>query len=53
MPYTAFQAALDPTAPPNMRSYWRGEYMSELSDDALETFIQHAQTLTESSPPFS
>ena len=53
MPYTAFQAALDPTAPPGMRSYWRGEYLNELSDDALDTFLDRGRTLTESSPPFS
>jgi FAD/FMN-containing dehydrogenase len=53
MPYTAFQAALDPTAPPGMRSYWRGEYLNELPDDALDSFLDHGRTLTESSPPFS
>ena len=53
MPYTAFQAALDPTAPPDMRSYWRGEYLNELSDDAIDAFLEHAQTLTESGRPFS
>jgi FAD/FMN-containing dehydrogenase len=53
MPYTAFQAALDPTAPPNMRSYWRGEYLNELSDDAIDAFLEHAQTLTQSGRPFS
>jgi FAD/FMN-containing dehydrogenase len=53
MPYTAFQAALDPTAPPDMRSYWRGEYMNDLSDNAIATFLEHAEKLTESAPPFS
>jgi FAD/FMN-containing dehydrogenase len=53
MPYTAFQAALDPLAPPNMRSYWRGEYMTELSDEAIGMFVEHAQALTESARPFS
>jgi FAD/FMN-containing dehydrogenase len=53
MPYTAFQAALDPTAPPEMRSYWRGEYMNELSDGAIETFLEHAGSLAEAAPPFS
>jgi hypothetical protein len=35
MPYTAFQAMLDPTAPPGMRSYWRGEYLDHLDADAI------------------
>jgi FAD/FMN-containing dehydrogenase len=53
MPYTAFQAALDPLAPPGLRSYWRGEYMNGLSDAALETFLAHAPGLTEAAVPFS
>ena len=27
MPYTAFQAILDPSAPKGLRNYWRGEYL--------------------------
>jgi FAD/FMN-containing dehydrogenase len=53
MPYTAFQAALDPLAPRGMRSYWRGEYMNGLSDAAIETFLEHAPNLTEAAVPFS
>jgi FAD/FMN-containing dehydrogenase len=45
MPYTAFQAALDPLAPWGARSYARGEYMSGLSDAAIETFLSHAVDL--------
>jgi FAD/FMN-containing dehydrogenase len=53
MPYTAFQAMLDPTAPPGKRSYWRGEYMTELGDGAIETFLEHAPPLTTAAMPFS
>src|SRR6185437_10795530 len=53
MPYTAFQAALDPFAPPGMRSYWRGEYLSVLPDDALDTFLAHAPEVTEAAMPLS
>jgi FAD/FMN-containing dehydrogenase len=53
MPYTAFQAALDPLAPRGMRSYWRGEYMSGLSDEAIDTFVEHAPALAEAAVPFS
>ena len=42
MPYTAFQAMLDPMAPKGFRSYWRGEYLQSLSDAAIDTFVQHA-----------
>jgi FAD/FMN-containing dehydrogenase len=42
VPYTAFQAALDPFAPWGVRMYSRGEYMRELSDAAISTFLAHA-----------
>ncbi|HEY7208013.1 MAG TPA: FAD-binding oxidoreductase [Gaiellaceae bacterium] len=53
MPYTAFQAILDPMAPPGLRSYWRGEYMSGLTDPAIDTFLEHAPGLTSAAAPFS
>jgi FAD/FMN-containing dehydrogenase len=51
MPYTAFQAILDPSAPPGQRNYWRGEYMTELPDAAIDTFVEHAAKPLV--PPFS
>jgi hypothetical protein len=53
MPYTAFQAALDGFAPEGMRSYWRGEHMGGLSDEAIDTLLAHGTPLTEAAPPFS
>ena len=53
MPYTAFQAALDPLAPWGVRSYWRGEYVRELSDAAIDTFLAHAVDLTALGAPLS
>ncbi|MGC0334843.1 FAD/FMN-containing dehydrogenase [Streptomyces sp. SAI-170] len=53
MPYTAFQSALDPLAPPGLRSYWRGEYMRELSDEAIDTFLAHGVDLTVRGAPLS
>jgi FAD/FMN-containing dehydrogenase len=53
MPYTAFQAMLDASAPPGFRSYWRGEYMRELSDAAIDTFPAHAVELTVLGGPLS
>lgn len=53
MPYTAFQAMLDPTAPPGKRNYWCGEYLSTLSDDAIKTFLEHAPGLAAAGFPFS
>jgi FAD/FMN-containing dehydrogenase len=53
MPYTAFQAMLDPFAPKGMRSYWRGEYMSALPNAAIDAFLLHAPALTEAAVPLS
>jgi len=53
MPYTAFQAILDPLAPSGSRSYWRGEYMNRLPDEAIDMFIGHAPPLTAAAIPFS
>ena len=53
MPYTAFQAVLDPLAPPGWRSYARGEYMSGFSDAAIDTFLGHAAGLTALGAPLS
>jgi FAD/FMN-containing dehydrogenase len=53
MPYAAFQAMLDPTAPPGKRSYWRGEYLRSLSDDAIDVFLEHAPALAGAGVPLS
>jgi FAD/FMN-containing dehydrogenase len=53
MPYTAFQAILDPSAPKGYRNYWRGEYLSGLSDDAIDTYIEHAPGVRAAGIPFS
>jgi FAD/FMN-containing dehydrogenase len=53
MSYAAFQAALDPTAPPGLRSYWRGEYLTGLPDDAIDTFLRHGAELVETAAPFT
>jgi FAD/FMN-containing dehydrogenase len=53
MPYTAFQAALDPISPWGVRSYARGEYMRSLSDAAIGTFLGHAENLATVGAPLS
>jgi FAD/FMN-containing dehydrogenase len=53
MPYTAFQALIDPMAPKGYRSYWRGEYLKGLSDGAIDTFIRYAPQLTTAGRPLS
>ena len=51
MPYTAFQAMIDPMAPKGFRSYWRGEYLQRLSDEAIDTFVQHGPELAAAGTP--
>ncbi|MGN6169232.1 MAG: FAD-binding oxidoreductase [Solirubrobacteraceae bacterium] len=53
MPYVAFQAMLDATAPRGMQNYWRGEYLRELSDGAIDTFLDHAPSLVAAASPFA
>jgi hypothetical protein len=53
MPYTAFQAILDPAFPHGMRSYWRGEYMNSLGDDAIRAFTEHAPEVQATGVPLS
>jgi FAD/FMN-containing dehydrogenase len=53
MPYTAFQAIVDGAAPAGMRSYWRGEYMNELPDEAIEVFADRAPGLVAAGVPFT
>jgi FAD/FMN-containing dehydrogenase len=53
MPYTAFQAILDPSAPKGYRNYWRGEYMNRVSDDAIDTFADNAPDVAAAGAPFS
>jgi hypothetical protein len=53
MPYIAFQAALDPLAPWGVRSYARGEYLPEFSDDAIKVFLARATELAILGAPLS
>jgi len=53
MPYTVFQGLLDATAPKGLRSYWRGEYLQSLPDEAVDTFVRHGRDLAEAGQPLS
>jgi FAD/FMN-containing dehydrogenase len=50
MPYTAFQAALDHSAPQGFRNYFRGEYMRELGDAAIDVFLERGVELVALAP---
>jgi FAD/FMN-containing dehydrogenase len=53
MPYTAFQAALDPLAPWGLPFYARGEYMRALGDAAIDTFLARGPELIALGHPLS
>ncbi len=38
MPYTEVQQLIDPMNPPGLQNYWGGDFLTELSDDAIEVF---------------
>jgi FAD/FMN-containing dehydrogenase len=43
MPYTAFQSMIDD--PPGFRNWWTAEYLDELPDEALDSFIGHSEQM--------
>ena len=42
MPYTAVQGLIAPGNPPGRHHYWKAGLLSELSDDAIKTFVGRA-----------
>ncbi len=41
MPYPALQSAFDALYPPGLQSYWKGDFVKELSDDAIALHVKH------------
>jgi FAD/FMN-containing dehydrogenase len=41
MPYTALQSMFDPLMPKGMQWYWKGDFVNELPDAAIETHLAH------------
>lgn len=46
MPYTVVQSLLDPGNPPGKRNYWKSENMNQFSDEAIDTLVEQASTVT-------
>lgn len=46
MPYTALQTMFDATAPPGMQNYWKSAYISDLSDDVIDTILSYGDSIT-------
>jgi FAD/FMN-containing dehydrogenase len=45
MPYTAWQAVLDPLLAPGMRNYWKSHDFKEVSDGIIDALIAHARRI--------
>ena len=41
IPYTAFQAIIDPLSPPGLLNYHRGEHLAGFTDDAIDAFVEN------------
>lgn len=46
MPYTVLQSMTDAGTPSGMQNYWKAGFLDELPDEAIDTFVEHAQKVT-------
>lgn len=46
MPYPALQSMFDGLYPPGLQWYWKGDFIRELPDEAIEQHLQHAEVPT-------
>jgi hypothetical protein len=42
LPYPAMQRLLDAAVPPGLHYYWKSSFVEELSDEAIDTLVAHA-----------
>jgi len=42
MPFPMWQSAFDPILPKGLQWYWKGDFVKELPDEAIEVHIEHA-----------
>lgn len=40
--FPALQSLFDPLLPKGLQMYWKGDFVKELSDAAIDTYIEHA-----------
>jgi len=50
MPYTAFQALLDPSAPWGLHVYSRGEHLAGLTDGVIDVYLEYGTEIATFSP---
>lgn len=41
IPYVEFQQSLDEGFPPGLQVYWRSDFLSDLTDEAIDTMVDH------------
>ncbi|WP_100500458.1 FAD-binding oxidoreductase [Geodermatophilus chilensis] len=41
MPYPALNSAFDPLVPPGLQHYWKAAFVTELTDEAIATHVEH------------
>jgi FAD/FMN-containing dehydrogenase len=42
MPFPALQSLFDPLLPKGLQWYWKGDFVKELSDEAIDVHLEHA-----------
>jgi hypothetical protein len=42
MPFPALQSLFDPLLPKGLQWYWKGDFVRELSDEAIDVHLEHA-----------
>ena len=45
VPFPALQSLFDPLLPPGLQWYWKGDFVNELSDGAIEVHMKHASEM--------
>jgi FAD/FMN-containing dehydrogenase len=45
LPVPVLQGLFDPLYPPGIHTYWKADYVNELSDEAIDIHLQHAKQL--------
>ena len=46
MPYTALQSGSDASYPYGQHNYWKSHYIDELTDDVIDTIVEHAPRMS-------
>jgi FAD/FMN-containing dehydrogenase len=44
-PHPVVQSLFDPLYPPGLQWYWKADFVNELSDEAIEVYIEHGRQL--------